>query len=151
MKKEARHVSRASAQKTSGTSEESAKTVKNERRRNGGKTKATRDNKFVLKRQWDILQALTTSKGLTLEEMAALFDAGAKRQRDLKTLEYAFGEFRTKNEAHGRKRYFYDGNLFFFFAESRPDEFLSIYVGQTLMTRCAERSSGTDSVESREN
>ncbi|MGI6402554.1 MAG: helix-turn-helix transcriptional regulator [Thermoguttaceae bacterium] len=137
MKKEARHVSRASAQKTSGTSEESAKTVKKtRRRRNGGKTKATRDNKFVLKRQWDILQALTTSpKGLTLEEMAALFDVSCKTiKRDLKTLEYAFGEFRTKNEAHGRKRYFYDGNPFSFSLSLDRDELLSIYVGQTLMT-----------------
>lgn len=92
--------------------------------------------KIVLKRQWDMLQNLTSiAEGLTLEELAKKFEVSEKTvKRDLKSLEYAFGPLKTKNEAHGRKRYFYDRNPFMFGLSLDRDELLAIYVGQTLMT-----------------
>lgn len=92
--------------------------------------------KIVLKRQWDMLQTLTTSPaGMTLEELAAKFDVSEKTiKRDLKSLEYAFGQMKSKNEAHGRKRYYYDSNPFSFSLSLDRDELLAIYVGQTLMS-----------------
>ena len=92
--------------------------------------------KLVLKRQWDILHLLAmTRPGLTLEELAAKFEVSEKTiKRDLKTLEYVFGALRTKNEAHGRKRYCFDKSPFTFGLSLDRDELLAIYVGQELMT-----------------
>ena len=92
--------------------------------------------KIVLKRQWDLLHLLAmTRPGLTLEELAAKFEVSEKTiKRDLKTLEYVFGRLRTKNEAHGRKRYCFDKSPFTFGLSLDRDELLAIYVGQELMT-----------------
>ena len=92
--------------------------------------------KLVLKRQWDILHLLAmTRPGLTLEELAAKFEVSEKTiKRDLKTLEYVFGALKSRNEAHGRKRYCFDKSPFTFGLSLDRDELLAIYVGQELMT-----------------
>lgn len=92
--------------------------------------------KIVLKRQWDMMHLLAmTRPGYTLEELATKFVVSEKTiKRDLKTLEYVFGPLRSKNEAHGRKRYCFDKTPFTFGLTLDRDELLAIYVGQELMT-----------------
>ena len=95
-----------------------------------------RNWKIVLKRQWDIMHLLAmTRPGFTLEELATKFGVSEKTiKRDLKTLEYVFGTLKSRNEAHGRKRYCFDKTPFTFGLTLDRDELLAIYVGQELMT-----------------
>ena len=90
----------------------------------------------VLQRQWDLLKALTrTETGLTLTQLAEMFNVSEKTiKRDVKSVEVVFGKLKTRNEAHGRKRYLYDQSPFSFGLALDRNELLAIYIGQTLMT-----------------
>lgn len=107
--------------------------------------------KFVLKRQWDMIRVLAKSGeerkdrafreeklrsfGWTLDELAEKFNVSTKTiKRDLKSISYVFGgsAIKTKNEAHGRKRYYIEGSNITFGLSLNRDELLAIYVAQTL-------------------
>ena len=90
----------------------------------------------VLQRQWDMLKALArTESGHTLFELSKQFGVSEKTiKRDVKSIEAVFGKLKTRNEAHGRKRYLYDRNPFTFGLALDRNELLAIYIGQTLMT-----------------
>ena len=110
-----------------------------------------RQLKFVLKRQWDMIRALAKageerkdrafreeklrSYGWTLEELAEKFNVSTKTiKRDLKSISYVFGNsaIKTRNEAHGRKRYYIEASNITFGLSLNRDELLAIYVAQTL-------------------
>lgn len=126
----------ASASSKALSQEEDADVVSKAKDVDADRDDSSRDLRIILKRQWDILRRLaTSSEGLTLEEMAKEFQVSEKTiKRDLKSIEYVFGELKSKNEAHGRKRYTYDRSPFSFSLTLDRDELLALYIGQTLMT-----------------
>ena len=88
----------------------------------------------VLERQWALLkELLKTQTGLTLAEMANMFKVSEKTvKRDLTTLKKVFGPWRSKNEAHGRKRYRYDSQSLSFDEILDHNELFATYLGLTL-------------------
>ncbi len=118
---------------------------------NENESDVDRQLKFVLKRQWDMINALakagkerrdlayrdekSKSFGWTLEELAKKFNVSTKTiKRDLKSISYVFGNtaLKTRNEAHGRKRYYIEDSNITFGLKLNRDELLAIYVAQTL-------------------
>ncbi len=85
----------------------------------------------VLERQWRLLRALTTTQtGLTLVEMSRMFGVSEKTiKRDLITLKKVFGPWKSKNEAHGRKRYRYESQSLSFDEILDYNELFVLYLG----------------------
>ena len=85
----------------------------------------------VLERQWKLLSVLTTSQeGMTLQELSRLFGVSEKTiKRDLMTLKKVFGPWKSRNEAHGRKRYRYDSQNLTFDEFLDYNELFVIYLG----------------------
>lgn len=88
----------------------------------------------VLERQWRLLRILTTAQeGKTLMELSAKFNVSEKTiKRDLMTLKKVFGPWKSKNEAHGRKRYRYESQSLSFDEFLDHDELFILYLGLKL-------------------
>ena len=106
----------------------------------------------VLERQWKLLSVLTTSQeGMTLQELSRLFGVSEKTiKRDLITLKKVFGPWKSKNEAHGRKRYRYESQNLTFDEFLDHNELFVLYLGLKLTDALTGTNLGAKAASARQ-